>query len=42
MGVPLAAPSAGHRGFINVKGSLPQVPPESFPAEALAVFIYYV
>ncbi|HXL09685.1 MAG TPA: hypothetical protein VN966_05655 [Candidatus Bathyarchaeia archaeon] len=25
-----------------VKGFLPQVPPESFPAAALAAFIYYV
>ena len=41
-GVPLVAPSGGHGVFINVKGFLPQVPPESFPAEALAAFIYYV
>ena len=41
-GVPLVAPSGGHGVFINVKGLLPQVPPESFPAEALAAVIYYV
>ena len=41
-GVPLVTPSGGHGVFINVKGFLPQVPPESFPAEALAAFIYYV
>ena len=41
-GVPLVAPSGGQGFFINVKGFFSQVPPESFPAEALATFIYYV
>jgi tyrosine phenol-lyase len=39
-GVPLVAPSGGHGVFINVKGFLPHVPSENFPAEALAAFIY--
>ena len=41
-GIPLVTPPGGHGVFIDVKGFLPHVPAENFPAEALAAFIYHM
>ena len=38
--VPVLRPAAGHGVFIDARGFLPGVPPERYPAEALAAFIY--
>jgi tyrosine phenol-lyase len=39
-GVPLVHPPSGHAVFIDVKAFMPHVPPEQYPAEALAAFVY--
>jgi tyrosine phenol-lyase len=39
-GVPLVNPPSGHAVFIDVKAFMPHVPPEQYPAEALAAFVY--
>jgi tyrosine phenol-lyase len=39
-GVPLVNPPSGHAVFIDVKAFMPQMPPEQYPTEALAAFVY--
>jgi tyrosine phenol-lyase len=38
--VPLVHPAGGHAVFLDLKKFLPDLPPEKFPAEALAAFLY--
>jgi tyrosine phenol-lyase len=38
--IPLVAPPGGHAIFIDVQKFLPHISKESFPAEALAAFVY--
>jgi tyrosine phenol-lyase len=39
-GVPLVSPPSGHAVFIDVKAFMAHVPPDQYPAEALAAFVY--
>lgn len=41
-GAPILCPAGGHGVFIDARGFLPHMPPEEYPAEALAAFIYYI
>jgi tyrosine phenol-lyase len=41
-GIPILSPPGGHAVFIDVRSFLPRVPPERYPGEALAAFIYSV
>ncbi|HEY3168308.1 MAG TPA: tryptophanase, partial [Candidatus Binatia bacterium] len=39
-GVPLISPPSGHAVFIDNKAFMAHVPPDQYPAEALAAFVY--
>lgn len=39
-GVPILKPVGGHAVYLNAKEFLPHLPPEAFPAQALAVTLY--
>ena len=39
-GVPILKPIGGHAVYLNAKEYLPDLPPEEFPAQALAVALY--
>ena len=41
-GAPLIHPAGGHAVFIDLEKFLPDLPPEKFPAEALAAFLYQI
>lgn len=40
--LPVLCPPAGHAVFVDVKEFLPDLAPESYPAEALAAFLYLI
>jgi tyrosine phenol-lyase len=39
-GVPLVSPPSGHAVFIDLKAFMAHVPPDQYPVEALAAFVY--
>lgn len=39
-GVPIVQPPGGHALFIDAKAMLPHIPPQAYPAQALAIALY--
>ncbi|HEY8596461.1 MAG TPA: tryptophanase [Devosiaceae bacterium] len=42
LGVPVVKPAGGHAVFVDARGWLPNIPPLSYPGQALAVALYEI